>query len=273
MERLSLIFLFLAIFAYTLATLAYLEHFLAKGRRMGAIATALCGFGLASQIISFIFRMSASGHLIGTSAYESLALASFFVVLGGLIIELRSKTRTLSLFMLPVALLFLLRAYTYYKPPTARYASLSGSLIDIHFISMFVASAAFAVAAVAALLYLLEERGFKKKQASLLAMRLPALSSLEDLQRDSILLGFIFLSATLITGAIRAKELWGTFFDAIVITAALAWAIYLGYLLFKRAGGLRGRKGAIVAILGFGVILAIRFIVVPYLSFFHGYRA
>ncbi|MDI6799652.1 MAG: cytochrome c biogenesis protein CcsA [Actinomycetota bacterium] len=273
MERLSVVFMLLSIFAYPLAFLAYLEHFFTRRRMMAGLATAILAFGLAAQTISFIFRMSASGHLLGASAYESLALAAWFVVLGNLMVERYLKIKTLGLVVTPVALLFLLRAYSYYKPPSARVAPISGSFVDIHFISMFTASAAFAIAAASAILYLIQEHNFKKKRASGLAMRLPSLSILERAEEGAVILGFIFLTITLITGAIRANQVWGTFVDAIVIASGVAWLIYLAYILLKMVIGLRGRKPALLAIIGFGVILAIRFAVVPYLSYLHGYRA
>lgn len=267
-----MIFLFMAIFAYLLASLAHLEHFLTRNSKMGRLATALLAFGLAAQTACFIFRMAASGQLIGASAYESLALAAWFVVLGSLITEWRLKVRSLALLTTPIALLFILRAYSYYKPAQARGAILSGSFIDIHFISMLIASAAFAIAAASAILYLIEESGFKKKRPNLLALHLPSLKILEDLQGGAVIFGFIFLTITLVTGAIRARQVWGTFFDAIVIASGAAWLIYLLYILLRWGRDLRGRKAAILVILGFGVIIAIRFAIVPYLSFLHGYR-
>jgi len=52
----------------------------------------------------------------------------------------------------------------------------------------------------------------------------------------------------------------------------LTWVIYVFYLLLRVAVGWRGKRSAVLALVGFFFIMSIRFLIVPYMSFLHGFR-
>ena len=68
--------------------------------------------------------------------------------------------------------------------------------------------------------------------------------------------GVVFLTAAIISGAIWAKPVWGTWWtwDPKLTTTFVLWIIYLGYLMVRSFAPSRGqaaRYGAVVGILGF----------------------
>lgn len=67
-------------------------------------------------------------------------------------------------------------------------------------------------------------------------------------------LGVLFISLTLISGAIWGKPVWGTWWtwDARLTTTLILWFIYVGYLVVRAwAPGLRSaRAAAVIGILG-----------------------
>ncbi len=80
---------------------------------------------------------------------------------------------------------------------------------------------------------------------------------LDTLSYRSILIGFVLLTLGLITGAIWANEAWGTWWswDPKETWAFISWLFYAAYLHMRISKGWQGRRPAILATVGFFVIL------------------
>lgn len=76
----------------------------------------------------------------------------------------------------------------------------------------------------------------------------------DRLARSSAELGVLFISMTLLSGAIWGKAVWGVWWtwDARLTTTLILWFIYVGYLMVRAwAPGSRGaRAAAIIGIVG-----------------------
>jgi heme exporter protein C len=76
----------------------------------------------------------------------------------------------------------------------------------------------------------------------------------DRLAHSSAELGVLFISMTLISGAIWGKPVWGTWWtwDARLTTTLILWFIYVGYLVVRAwAPGSRGaRAAAVIGIVG-----------------------
>jgi ABC-type transport system involved in cytochrome c biogenesis permease subunit len=106
-------------------------------------------------------------------------------------------------------------------------------------------------------MYLLQERQLKSKSLGAIYYRLPSLEFLDLLGHRSLLIGFPLLTAGLIAGAIQAHHAWGRFltWDPTQVLSLLAWVVYAGILQARLTAGWRGRKAAILSILGFCAVL------------------
>ncbi len=60
--------------------------------------------------------------------------------------------------------------------------------------------------------------------------------------------------------------------DIIIASIGVTWIILVSYLILRHFAGWRGKKASILAIVTFISIVFIHFVVVPYLSRFHGIR-
>lgn len=273
-EVFSIYALWVALVLYGVAFFFYLYFFISKRSMVGILATYVALIGWIMHTISLGARWISSSHIPALTAYESFSFVSWFIVLGYLLIEYRAKIKVLGIFLMPVACLFLIQGLREYTAPAPAIPIFQSGLVEIHSTIIFIASAAFLVAAGAAILYLIQERQVKKKKVSMLFKRLPSLETLDLIGYRAIIFGYPFLTLVIITGAIRAYQVkWQTIWDAILIVSASVWVIYTLYLILRVWAGWRGRKAAILAILGFLGLLFIRFVVVPYLSLQHGYRA
>jgi cytochrome c-type biogenesis protein CcsB len=72
-----------------------------------------------------------------------------------------------------------------------------------------------------------------------------------------IVVGFSMITIGLITGVVYAKAVWGRFWswDPKEVWSAITWLFYAALLHERLTVGWRGRRSAIMAIIGFGVLL------------------
>ena len=186
---------------------------------------------------------------------ESLAFFAWTVSLCFLIAHYRYRIRGLGLFLLPLVAAFMLSTVFIQSSPIPE--MFRNSWVYIHSTLLFLAYGMFFVTFIAALLYLLQEREIKRKRLSTLYRQLPALGVLDDLFLKFLGSGFAFMSAGLVVGIIMAERNWVTGWhgDPKVIAAVTTWAIYLSLLYMRLAVGWRGRRTALLAMIGFVSVL------------------
>ena len=130
-------------------------------------------------------------------------------------------------------------------------------MVIAHTLCSLLSYGAFLAAFVAALLFLIQERQLKRKQMGVLFHRLPPLEVLERVNFIAIGIGFGLLSLGLVFGLFGAKSLLGRWWSGDpkeYLTVAL-WGSYLALWLVRLRATLRGRRIAILSILGFSLVL------------------
>ncbi len=92
---------------------------------------------------------------------------------------------------------------------------------------------------------------------NLSAVNLTRVENLDGLSYRVITVGFLLLTVGLISGAVWANEAWGSWWswDPKETWAFITWLVYAAYLHTRITKGWQGRKPAIIALLGFFVIL------------------
>lgn len=136
-------------------------------------------------------------------------------------------------------------------PPVIRLPSLK-----LHVISAIGGVALFALAFAVALMYLLQEREVKGKRFGALFSRLPSLDALDRLNQRLVRSGFAVHSVALVTGALVAKNAWGSFWtwDPQQVAALVVWLLY-GAMVQLRHQGVHGRRYALLTLAGFVLVL------------------
>jgi len=86
---------------------------------------------------------------------------------------------------------------------------------------------------------------------------LPSLELLDSTGYACIIAGFTLLTIGLVTGMIYAKLIWGKFWswDPKEVWSVVSWLLYAVLLHQRITIGFRGRRAAIMAIIGFGALL------------------
>ena len=240
-------------YIYLMCTLLYLVHVLFKSERVGKAATLLTLTGLLVHGAGFIARWIESyqmgmGHLPIRGTYECLTFSACMLVLFYLAIELKIKTRTFGIFIMPIA--FLLMVYATMSSRMSKQILpmpevLQGNYINYHLSSCFIGYAAFTVSFVASIVYLFKREG----NGSVLLSR----NMLDDISYKMIAIGFVMYSILIVTGMLRSKIIWGSYWqwDQVQTWSLIAWLVYAVLLHGRFTWKWSGTLTAILSIIGF----------------------
>ena len=109
----------------------------------------------------------------------------------------------------------------------------------------------------AGIMYLLMERELKTKKMGAIFKRLPSLNVLDDINYRCLTIGFPLLTLGIITGSIWAQNAWGSYWswDPKETWSLITWFLYAALFHERMTVGWRGRRAAVLAILGFAAVL------------------
>lgn len=233
-----------------------LAYLLRRSEALSKVSLGVAGLGFLSHTIALITRMMAAGHIPLTSFHEAMSFFSWALVLVFLLVELRHRIHVLGSFILPLALLSLLSAAALPKEAPALVPVLR--TVWVHVTLSMLGTVGFAVAFVAGLMYVIQERLLKSKRFNVLYAKLPPLDFLDDLNQRSIVLGFPLLTLGIITGAISAEFARGSYlnWNPEQTWALVTWVFYFVVLMGRITVGWRAKRAAYLTIIGFvGVVL------------------
>jgi cytochrome c-type biogenesis protein CcsB len=249
------LFLYLGILGYLIGAACYLLHLVGKTRRLGAIATGATLAGFAAHTLSHLLRLYSMGRTDAVNPYASLSLFAWAIVLIYLVVEFRYQSRVMGAFVLPLAILAASGAAAVPERVAALPPRLQGLGLSVHVALAIFGNAAFALTFCVGLMYLWQERQLKSRHPG--RLHLPSLELLDDVGVKSVLIGFPLLTLALISGSAWAEYARGSFlsFRHREVWSIVSWFIYAGLLYFRVSAGWRGRKAAVLAILGFCFVL------------------
>jgi cytochrome c-type biogenesis protein CcsB len=135
--------------------------------------------------------------------------------------------------------------------------ALKSRWLFVHSTLAFISYAMFAVAFGAAIMYLIQQHFLKRKRLGPLYQKLPSLDVLDEINYRCLTFGFPLLTIAIITGAIWAETAWGTYWswDPKETWSLITWFIYAALLHGRLTTGWRGRRAAVLSIIGFFVLL------------------
>lgn len=232
-------------------------------------AFGLLGLAFLLMTVSLGLRSFNLGRLPFATLYEF----TFVFVWGILLLYLlsRSKIRSAMLSTLVSLLAFVLLSYAGTMSAEAKplMPALQSHWLEFHVGTAIIAYGAFALAFCLAIMYLIKDKSSNPTVEDIL----PPLDKLDSLIHLAVIIGFPFLSLVLITGAIWAEEVWGRWWswDPKETWALITWIIYAAYLHARKTRDWKGKKAAIMAIIGFIVVLFTLFGVSLLLPGYHSY--
>lgn len=264
--------------AYLFSAAFYLGLLVFKLPRAGQIGIVLAISGLVIQTGAIGLRWVESyrmgmGHAPLTNMYESLVFFAWCTTLLYLFLDFRFKARIIGAFVMPcvaVAMAYASFSNRIDDRINPLIPALQSNWLIAHVVTCFIGYGAFAVAGGLGLMYLIKNRSVTKQSQS---DTLPDLKVIDDLTHKTIVFGFLWLSAGIITGAIWANEAWGTYWswDPKETWSIITWFLYAFTLHARFTRGWGGNRIAWMAILGFIAVFFTYFGVNYLLSGLHSY--
>lgn len=275
----SQFFFNLSMALYLISFLGYLVYAMSQNRGVGFLSTTVVFIGLLLHSAGLVIRWMEThrtgyGYVPLSNMYESLIFFSWTIVLIYLILELKYRQRVIGVFVTPFA--FLAIALTSIIPGidakiTPLVPALQSNWLTIHVTTCFFGYASFAVSFGISILYLIRDKRGGQKESS--SKWLPATPVLDEINYKSIVIGFPMLTLGIVTGAAWANYAWGTYWswDPKETWSLITWFVYAAFLHARFTRDWRGRKAAVLSIVGFVAVLFTYFGVNYLLSGLHSY--
>ena len=217
---------------------------------LGRYATMLGWLATMALAAGLSFRAIATGHGPFANMYEFSLAFAFGVLVAYMWFEHKYHQRILALIALPVALGMMAYASTIPSTVEPLVPALQNNLLlTVHVAVAIVAYGSFSIAFGAALLYLIQPEGG--------LWGLPKPQVLDEIGYRATVVGYPFLTLTIILGAVWANTAWGTYWswDPKETASLVTWLIYGAYLHARVMRGWRGSRAAWLLVLGFGATL------------------
>lgn len=172
-------------------------------------------------------------HFFAALSLVSLGMAAMTMLAGA-----QGRMAALGVFAFPLAAVLL---FTYHANGHVQTSGLDWRL-QLHAWTALLAYATLAIAALLALMLWAQERALRRREFHAWSRALPPLTELEDLLFRTISVGFILLTATLLTGVLFVQDFLQQGLTHKTVLSVLSWLAF-GALLFGRwRYGWRGGK-------------------------------
>jgi ABC-type uncharacterized transport system permease subunit len=245
-----------ALLAYGEAAVAYFGDARHPGRA-GRFATWGVRIGWLVQTALLAVQAARADGFPWSSWAGSLNLFVWLVVGAYLIWGCRPRYRLLGLAVLPLAVVLFVLARVGGGTGIGGRSHYSNLFLVLHVGLVLAAFAGFTLAAGLSALYLWQERRLKRREASILRRRAPALAKLDDVAARTIAIALPALTLGIGVGIVRLEDRGGDL-DALMAVTVLTWGVYAAYLALRWFAGLRGRRAAYVVLIGFLLVAVVR---------------
>ncbi len=268
---------------------------LPPGRRAGNIGMSLTWLAFGLLVVALIARAAWAGRAPWGNMYE-YSLASAAAITGVfLVVSLRRDVRWLGLLVTMASLITLgVAVLLLYNDSPQLVPALKSYWLAIHVSAAIISGGAFTVGAAATILYLAADRaerdaagsgpspltgfrgslrGANSRSAAWVAARVPDSQTLDGIAYRTNAFLFPLWTFAVIAGSIWAEDAWGRYWgwDPKETWAFITWLVYAGYLHARATAGWRGRKAAVLGLIGFACFLINFFGVNLFASGLHSY--
>jgi len=245
------------IICYMLSTIGYLSYLFLQKDYLQKTGFYLLAAGFLCHTAEIGYQFIQSGHFPVNNLHETLSLAGWTMAGVFLLFQDRFGIKILGVYAAPLITFAMVIAARLPDVPKETGNLLKSMWLVTHVVAIFIGEAALALACGAGIMYLLQEHAIKSKHRGFFFRRLPSLELLDSTGYACIVTGFTMLTFGLITGLIYAKSVWGRFWswDPKEVWSGITWLLYAALLHQRLTIGWRGRRAAVMAIIGFAVIL------------------
>jgi len=268
----SHLYVILTTAAYLLSLGLYIT-FLNSGKEIvGRAATLLLAVGLVTHYLALLERARAQHTVPYHDLYGSMSLFGWLLGLTYLGLEVYHRQRSVGAYALPFMLVFFLAAHAAppdkLAPPPAH-----GPIFAFHVTLSILAYAAFALAFVLSLIFLIQERLLRAHQMGDFVWRLPPQELLERMSHSSVLIGLVSITIGTALGFVVVDRVQGQlwYYDPKYVVTLIILLLYVAYVRLSRTAAWRGARASKLCIFNFGVVVLSFTVVNLFLSHSHRY--
>jgi cytochrome c-type biogenesis protein CcsB len=200
--------------------------------------------------VFLVLRAVRVGHGPFTGMFEFSAAFVWGILLMSQFFSWKYGVFAVNLFGTSAGAVLLLYAGTLPSEASPLVPALQNSLLlSAHVFSAVIAYGAFTVGFLSSLMYLVQERGRFRS--------LPDAQTLERISYHSVVVGFSFMTLVIVLGALWADIAWGRYWgwDPKETASLVTWLLYAVYLHTRILKNWKGRKSAVLLIIGFAAVL------------------
>lgn len=258
MSNFEMIFFWISLVIYSLASGGYIYSFVFKNPRFMPKMTILILIGFLTHTIAICARYQAQGHLPWSGDYESAMMGGWFIIAGTLFVGWRNKALQ-ALATASVPLVVIMMGFGVMRNPvlTPMAASLKNYWLYIHVYFAWLAFGAYTLAMAAGVLYLMKRKSSKSGVVNPSYERFPSLYRLDELIFRYVVFGFITDTIMIAAGAIWAKDLWGSYWswDPVETWSLISWLSYGICIHLRITFGWRNERLAWLAIAALSTVI------------------
>ncbi len=256
-----------SVFLYVISSLFYFLALWSRKNSLSRVGTAVLGTGFLLHTAGLVWRSADLSSLPITSIHGALSFFAWCVIAVYIVVQGRHQLGGMGIVVAPIASILSVLATACEGPDLPVKSALRGYWLVVHGVLSFGGEAVLALAFAAGLMYLLQEGRIKKKRLGQLPRGLPSLEALDEMNYRCLGLGFPLLTGGIITGSLWASDIWGSYWswDPKETWSLVTWFIYAALLHQRLNVGWRGKRAAIMAIVGF-VFVVVTFVGINVIS-------
>ncbi len=223
----------------------------------------------------------AMGHCLLTTASEIFSLIAFTMLVTYIIVEARPDNTSVGTGIMIMAVAFLFQLISSIATNRDLSSSINPIFLDpsfnIHVASIVFGYAALTLSTIYGSLYLILYRTMQKNRFGKLFNELPSLSKLERYGLRALLVGFIFLSISIVFGIVllhnnfSIEETRSYLKDPKTIATLLVWFVFGLTLILRRIMKVEGRKLVLIWMSGYILTLLSMTIVNAFGTEYHNF--
>ena len=267
------IIIFFIIILYSLSTIAYIAYLFSQKNYLQNSGYGLLLAGFTGQTVLLAAAFLKTGHMPVHNLRLTLLFASWSAAAVFLFLRVaKINLKILGVYAAPLITCAFIAAINLPDIPSQTAELYKNIWLVIHVIFVFIGEASLALACGVGILYLIQEHALKTKKIGFFFNRLPSLEMLDSTGYSCIMIGFSGFTIGLVAGLVYSKLVWHHFasWDPKEIWSGISWLIYAALLHERIAVGWRGRRAAIMAIIGFTALLFTFFGVNFFMDGHHG---
>ncbi|SDO90293.1 c-type cytochrome biogenesis protein CcsB [Desulforhopalus singaporensis] len=257
------------------AVAAYLVYFVRQNTEVRKIARMILVASGVVQTLYILSRFFQGGHTPIISQHEAVIFFAWASTWAYLSFRWRYTVKNFGTFVSVLIFVLLLISLFSSREMPPLLPALQSAWLPVHAGVSVLAYGFLALAFCGGVMYLLQERELKSKKFGFFFSRFPSLDALDQLNNHCITAGFIFLTLGIVTGSVWARQAWGTYWqwDPKETWSLITWFLYLVQIHQRFTVGWRGKRAAVMAIVGFASVLFTLWGVTYLLGGIHSYAS